>query len=118
MDEYKSNSVLKTIAKMIGPGVGDDFFNPDLIWHINAAFSRLCTLGVGYDIGTPFKIEGPEDTWDDFIEDGHQEEVKEYVYLRVKMIFDPPASSIVKQAYDDRPKELEWILREVAEVGY
>lgn len=117
MDEY-NNSILKTIAKMIGPGVGDDFFNPDLVWHINAAFSRLCSLGVGSDISEPFRITGEDESWDEFIDEGHQEDVKEYIYLRVKMIFDPPASSIVKQAYDDRLKELEWILREVAEVGY
>lgn len=117
MDEI-NNSILKTIAKMIGPGVGDDYFNPDLIWHINAAFSRLCQLGVGRDIGTPFRISGEDDTWDDFIDEGHQEEVKEYVWLRVKKIFDPPASGTVKQAYDEREKELEWLLREVAEVGY
>ena len=116
MENY--NSILKTIAKMVGPGVEDNYFDPDLVWHINAAFSRLCSLGVGRDVGVPFKIEGPDEEWSDFIDDGHQEDVKEYVYLRVKLIFDPPASSIVKQAYDDRVKELEWILREVAEVGY
>lgn len=103
---------------MVGPGVEDDYFNPDLIWHINAAFSRLCSLGVGKTIPVPFKITGTNEVWTDFIDDGHQEDVKEYIYIRVKLIFDPPASSIVKQAYDDRAKELEWILREVAEVGY
>lgn len=117
MDEI-NNSILKTIAKMIGPGVGDDYFNPDLILHINAAFSRLCQLGVGKTIGTPFRISGEDETWDDFIEEGQLEDVKEYIWLRVKLVFDPPASSIVKQAYDDRKNELEWLLREVSEVGY
>lgn len=117
MDEI-GNSILKTIAKLLGPAVGDDYFNPDLIWNINAAFSRLCQLGVGSTVPMPFKINGEEETWDDFIDEGYQEDVKEYIWLKVKQVFDPPASTAVKAAYDERVKELEWTLREVAEVGY
>ena len=46
------------------------------------------------------------------------EETKQYVWLKVKMVFDPPTSTAIKAAYDERIKELEWTLREVAEVGY
>ena len=117
MDEI-GNSILKTIAKMMGPAVGDDYFNPDLIWNINAAFSRLCQLGVGSTVPEPFKITGPDEVWDDFIDEGNQEDVKQYIWLKVKMVFDPPTSTAIKAAYDERIKELEWTLREVAEVGY
>lgn len=117
MDEI-NNSILKTIAKMMGPAVGDDYFNPDLIWNINAAFSRLCQLGVGSTVPEPFKITSDKETWDEFIDEGHQEDTKQYIWLKVKMVFDPPTSTAIKAAYEDRIKELEWTLREVAEVGY
>lgn len=117
MDEI-GGSILKTIAKMMGPAVGDDYFNPDLIWNINAALSRLCQLGVGNTAPYPFKITGPDEVWDDFIDDGHQEETKQYIWLKVKMVFDPPTSTAIKAAYEERIKELEWTLREVVEVGY
>lgn len=117
MDET-NDSILQTIAKMMGPAVGDDYFNPDLIWNINAALSRLCQLGVGSTAPYPFKITGAEETWADFIDEGQQEEVKQYIWLKVKQVFDPPTATAVKAAFDERVKELEWTLREVAEVGY
>lgn len=117
MDEY-NGSILKTVAKMMGPAVGDNYFNPDLIWNINAALSRLCQLGVGNTAPDPFRITGEDETWDDFIDEGHQEEVKQYIWLKVKQVFDPPTATAVKAAYDERVRELEWTLREVAEVGY
>lgn len=117
MDELE-NSILRTISKLMGPGVDDDFFDPDLIIHINSAFSRLCQLGVGKSIGVPYKITGPENTWDEFIDDCYQEEVKQYIWLKCKMVFDPPTSSTVKAAYDERIKELEWTMNSVSEVGY
>ena len=46
------------------------------------------------------------------------EEVKQYIWLKCKQVFDPPGSTAVKAAFDERVKELEWTLREVAEVGY
>ena len=75
MDEI-GGSILKTIAKMMGPAVGDDYFNPDLIWNINAALSRLCQLGVGNTVPYPFKITGPDEVWDDFIADGRDQAVR------------------------------------------
>ena len=80
---------------------------------IAAIATGMTPSGIGI-----IRISGEDDTWDDFIDEGQLEDVKEYIWLRVKLVFDPPASSIVKQAYDDRKNELEWLLREVSEVGY
>ena len=110
-------SILKTIRRMMGPDEEYEYFDPDLIIHINSAFSRLCQLGVGRD-GTPFKIRGTDETWADFIDDGYQEDVKQYVWLSVKVIFDPPASSTVLNSYKEKIQELEWLLKEVAATGY
>lgn len=110
-------SILESIRRMIGPSDTYNVFDADLIVHINAAFSRLCQLGVGPE--TPFRITDDTQTWDEFIQDkGYQEEVKQYVYLKVKMIFDPPASGTVVNVYNEQINMLEWTLKEVARFGY
>ncbi len=109
-------SILKTIRRMIGPSEDYNYFDTDLIIHINSAFSRLCQLGVGPE--NPFRITGDEEVWSDFIDDGYQEDVKQYVYLSVKVIFDPPASATVLNAYNEQIKKLEWLLKETAAHGY
>ena len=109
-------SILQTVRKMIGPSAEYDVFDTDLIININAALSRLCQLGVGPE--TPFKITGEEETWDDFIDDGYQEEVKQYIYLKTRLIFDPPANATVINFYKEEIDKLEWLLREVARDGY
>lgn len=112
----EQQSILKTIRRMIGPDEDYEYFDTDLIIHINAAFSRLCQLGVGPE--RPFHITGNQETWCEFIEAGHLEEVKQYIYLSVKQIFDPPASSTVLNAYKEQLDKLEWLLKEVAQFGY
>ena len=109
-------SILKTIRRMIGPDEDYEYFDTDLIIHINSALSRLCELGVGPE--NPFYITGTEETWSDFIDDGSTERVKQYVYLNVKNIFDPPASASVMSAYKEQIEKLEWLLKEAAITGY
>lgn len=111
-----SNSILKTVRQMIGPSASYDVFDLDLIISINAAFSRLCQLGVGPEL--PYKITGPENTWDEFMDDGYQEEIKQYIYLKTRMVFDPPASGTVAKSYEEQIAMLEWTLKEVARYGY
>lgn len=113
--EY-SQSILKTIRRMMGPDEDYEYFDQDLIIHINAAFSRLCQNGVGPE--QPFRIRGTDETWGDFMDDGYQEEIKQYIYLSVKIIFDPPASTAVLNAYKEQIEKLEWLLKEVARFGY
>lgn len=112
----EDKSILKTIRRMMGPSEDYSYFDTELIIHINTAFSRLCQLGVGPE--TPFKIRGIEEEWTDFIEDGFQEEVKQYIFLSVKTIFDPPSNSTILNTYLEQIKKLEWLLRETAANGY
>ena len=109
-------SILKTIRRMIGPDEDYEYFDTDLIIHINSAFSRLCQLGVGPE--RPFHITGDEETWCQFMDCGNMEDIKQFVYLSVKCIFDPPASSTVLNAYKEQINKLEWLLKEVAQFGY
>lgn len=109
-------SILLTIRQMIGPSASYSVFDTDLIVNINSAFSRLCQLGVGPS--EPFAITGEDETWDEFITNSYQQEIKQYVYLKTKLVFDPPASSTVLNAYEKQIEMLEWTLKEVARFGY
>ena len=113
----EQTSILKTIRGMLGPDEDYEHFDNQIIPHINAAFSRLCRLGVGPE--RPFKITGIDEVWSDFIDDGYQEEIKEYVFLKVNTVFDTSTiNSSVLSAYNERIKELEWELNDVGEIGY
>lgn len=87
-----------------------DQFDPDIIVGINMALNTLTQLGVGPETG--FRIEGSDQTWEDFLgEDPRLEQVKEYVFLRTKLVFDSSTmSSIVMECYSRTIKELEWRL--------
>ena len=85
-----------------------DVFDQELIIHINTVFLTLSQLGVGPVEG--FSIEDESATWDAYITTANQNAVKTYIYLRVRTIFDPPASSFLVTAMQDQIKELEWRL--------
>lgn len=105
MDE----SILNSIKKLLGLPPDYDNFNQDIIIHINTYLGVLNQMGVGVE---GFVIDGPGATWGDFLA-GHTaslHEAKTYVYLRVKMVFDPPASSLVADAINRNIDELGWRL--------
>ena len=111
------NSILKHVRQSIGPSAQYDVFDSDLIMNINSAFSRLCQLGVGPS--TPFKITGDGEEWDDFMrEDEMPPEVKQYICLKTKLVFDTPASATVVGLYEKQIEMLEWTLKETARFGY
>ena len=104
-----SESILLTIKKMLGLSEDYDVFDPELIIHINTVFGTLHQLGVGPD--EQFRISGDNDLWLDFDTDGEQiDEVKTYIYLRVRLLFDPPSSSFVLSSFKEQIQELEWRL--------
>ena len=103
-------SILTSIKKLLGIGEDYDKFDVDIITHINTAFSILRQLGVGPKKG--FSISGVDDVWNDFIpEDNAQfQDVKTYIYLKVKLVFDPPLSASVIESMKESIHELEWRL--------
>lgn len=109
-------SILKTIKGMIvGIDDGTDSFDLDLIVNINSCFSVLNQLGLGPNRG--FKITGNTEVWSDFLGDDvdHLEDVKTYIYTRVRLVFDPPQNSFLTKSFEDLAKELEWRLNVAAE---
>lgn len=107
-------SILDSIKKLLGPGSNDSHFDPDIIMHINTVFTDLTQLGVGPEEG--FSIEDDTSLWTDFLSDMSKfESVKSYMYLRVKLLFDPPANSSVITSYKEQIDKLEWRLNVAAE---
>lgn len=105
-----TESILQSIKKLLGPGSEYDHFNPDIIMHINSVLSILAQMGVGPSDG--FAITGKDETWSDFIskEPNKFSMVKSYVYLKVKLLFDPPLSSAAIESINRQISELEWRL--------
>jgi len=102
-----NESILDSIKKLMGADHLYDAFDEDLIIHINTVLGILSQMGVRSVLG--FSIKGRHETWGEYLENElNLEMVKTYVYLKVKLIFDPPSNSSVIKAYEDSIKELEW----------
>lgn len=108
-------SILITIKQMLGPGAEHEHFDLEIIAHINSVLADLAQMGVGPSEG--FLIEDETSTWSDFIgtDTTKFEAVKTYIYLRVKLVFDPPTSSATIAAYQRDIDRWEWRLNLAAE---
>lgn len=111
---HMEESILYTIKKMLGIQANYDAFDTDIITFINSALMTLQQIGVGPDGG--FAIVDEYAIWSDFIPGNiMMEGVKTYIYLSVKLVFDPPGNSVVTESMKSLKDELEWRLREQAE---
>lgn len=102
------DSILTSVKKLIGIDKEDIAFDPDVIMHINSSFLVLSQLGVGPDEG--FYINDDTAVWTDFISNNMLllNYVKTFVYLKAKLVFDPPSSSIAVQSMQEMVEEHEW----------
>lgn len=114
MNLLTDDSILGTIKTMLGLTSDVEAFDQELITHINSVFTILNQLDIGPDAG--FMIYGYDEVWGNFVEDVTLTTmVREFIYLKVRMIFDPPASSVVSDAFNQRIAELEWRMNIQAE---
>ena len=103
-------NILDSIKKLLGIDETDLNFDQELIMHINSVFMVLNQLGVGPVGG--FKISSNEETWTDFV--GARldlESVKSYIYLKVRLLFDPPQNSFLVGSIEKQIEEHEWRLQ-------
>lgn len=108
------DSILTSIKKMLGITEEYEHFDADLIMYINSAFMILTQMGVGPSEG--FRIKDKTSVWDGFVSpEDNLESVKTYVYMKVKLMFDPPTSSAVMESMKNVISELEWRLNVEAE---
>lgn len=110
------DSILNTVKKMLGIDSEYEHFDTDIIININSAFNTLQQLGVGPSEG--FSISDYSSNWSDFIGDTQKlEMVKQYVYLKCKIVFDPSLTTSINETYKEIIKELEWRLNVQVETG-
>lgn len=120
-----NESILTSIKKLLGIAEDYEHFDQDITTHINAALMVLTQLGVGPSEG--FFITDKTTTWNDFIVgnnkpitigfDGTPETgitsigaLKTYVYIKVKLVFDPPQNSFTIDSMNKQASEYEWRL--------
>ena len=108
------DSILNTVKKMLGLDADYTAFDVDIIVLINSALMTLNQLGVGRK--KTFSITGPDETWSELLDErDDMESVKTYVYLKTRLMFDPPATSFVADAMAKQCDEIEWRLNVRAE---
>lgn len=106
-DTIVLDSILTTVKKALGNAEDDTTFDTDIIMHINSVLAILSQLGVGPNTG--FSISDKTAVWSDFIANSYKLSfVKSYVFLKVKLLFDPPLSSAVIDSMKQMISELEW----------
>ena len=101
------NSILTSIKKLLGITEACTDYDTDIIMHINTVLMTLNQLGVGTE---GFQIEDKNAVWSEFIDPNKLAATKSYVYLRVKLLFDPPLNSAIIEAIKESIRELEWRL--------
>lgn len=110
-------SILTSIKKLLGIAEEYEHFDNDIIMHINSVFMILTQLGVGPSKG--FVITDSSASWDDFLPEGGEklQAVKTYMYMKVRLMFDPPTSSAVMESMNRMINEFEWRLNAAVDPG-
>lgn len=104
-----SHSILNSTKKILQLPEDDTEFDLDIITHINSTFAQLHQLGVGPKVG--FSITDETAEWGEFIgSDPRFNMVRTYVFLKVRVLFDPPSSSFHLTAIENEIKQMEWRL--------
>ena len=105
-----TNSILSSTKKILGIAPEYEAFDLMIMTHINSVFSTLEQIGVGPVGG--FMIEDATAEWGALLgTDNRLNQVKSYVYLRVRLLFDPPATSFAINSLQEQAKEMEWRLQ-------
>jgi hypothetical protein len=108
-------SILTSVKKALGLVEADTSFDVDILMHINSVLATLNQIGVGPENG--YQIEDKVATWDELLSDDPRlNNVKSYLYLKVRLLFDPPATSFAIKAFEDQIKEFEYRIYTFEEV--
>ena len=104
-----ADSILNSTKKILGLEASYTPFDLDIMTYINSVFSTIEQLGVG-PIGG-FAIVDSDTTWDEYLVPSNQlNMVRTYVFLKVRMLFDPPTTSYLITAMENQIREAEWRL--------
>jgi len=104
------DSILDTVKKMVGLGTEDDAFDTDILVHINSVMFGLKQIGVGPVNG--FYVTDSDQTWTQYLGPGNNyEAAKSFIFLKVRLLFDPPTNTAVLAAMEKAASEYEWRLQ-------
>lgn len=110
-----TDSILSSVKKSLGITEADESFDFEIILFINTVLANLNQIGAGPENG--FQIEDKDATWTSFLgSDPRLNNIKSYVYLKVRLLFDPPATSFAITAVENQAKELEYRIYTTKEV--
>ena len=99
-------SILTSIKKLLGITEDYEAFDTDIIIFINSALMALSQLGACPD---GFSITGKDETWENLgVPINKLEAIKTYIYLKVRLAFDPPTNSFVIDSINKQIHENEW----------
>ena len=102
-----TDSILTSTKKILGVAEDDTAFDLDIQTHLNGAFAQLWQLGVGPT--SPFMITGADEEWSTFLQDDvFLNMARPYVYLKVRLAFDPPTTSYLIESLRKQAEEMEW----------
>lgn len=108
------DSILDSIKKLLGIDPSIEVFDVDLIIAINTAIDTLAQLGVGSLGG--FSIDSNAQTWTDYLGDSKEKNmVKNFIHIKSKLLFDPPTSSVLAEAYNKQLDELTFRIRMITD---
>lgn len=109
MDE----SILDSVKQLLG--IGDDkSFDSEITLHINSVFSILDRIASGFPKG--FRISDSSAQWSSYLPtDTHLDLVKTYMYMKVRLVFDPPTNSSLLSSLKESISEYEWRINDISE---
>lgn len=102
-----NESILNSTKKLLGIAEDYDAFDTDIVMHINSVFNTLSQLGLHPTDG--FAIKDENSVWSDYIDNQKlYNSVKTYMYLKVRLLFDPPTTSFAIESFAKQIAEYEW----------
>lgn len=106
--DFSNMGILESVKKNLGIPREHEEFDMDIVLHINSTFAKLYQMGVG-PRNEVFQITGYDEVWDDFTTYKDLNMVQSFMYIEVRLMFDPPTASLL-QSLTERQKEYEWRL--------
>lgn len=105
--------ILEDVKNSLGISKEDDSFDSEILMHINGAYILINQVGAckeGLEITN-------ETIWDDILRDEQEEGnksfsiIKQYIFTKVKVLFDPPQTSATLEVLTNLSDELLWRIR-------
>ena len=105
--------ILNLVKKVLGYNSDVTAFDQDIIMFTNSVLNILTDIGVGPSDG--FRIEDDTATWEDFLGTNKRLEMcKSFVYIKVRLQFDPPqvasAVAAMEKIAEEYMTRIQWIV--------